>query len=159
MKNFLKSESTKNESSNRGKIPVIKIVILFAVMAVIFIHSAMPGLVTSSESNVIVNPIVDLTHSYDTFHITVVVRKSAHFIEFLVLGLCLMAVIGKSGKPKWKHVLIAWLIGTVYAVSDEIHQYFVPGRSAMVRDVCIDAAGVAVGVLILFIIMWKRSRT
>jgi VanZ family protein len=38
------------------------------------------------------------------------------------------------------------LIATAYAVTDEIHQGFVSGRSAQVRDVLIDTAGALVGV-------------
>jgi VanZ family protein len=45
-------------------------------------------------------------------------------------------------------IIAPWLIGTAYAVTDEIHQYVVPGRSCEVRDVVIDSCGVLVGALI-----------
>jgi VanZ family protein len=38
--------------------------------------------------------------------------------------------------------------GVLYAVSDEIHQLFVPGRAGQIRDVLIDACGVFVGIII-----------
>ena len=41
----------------------------------------------------------------------------------------------------------AFAIGALYAVSDEIHQIFVPGRSCELRDILIDSAGVLVGIL------------
>lgn len=44
--------------------------------------------------------------------------------------------------------LIPLLIGFLYAVSDEIHQYFVPGRAMQARDVLIDTAGVLLGIWI-----------
>ena len=42
----------------------------------------------------------------------------------------------------------AWVVGTLYAASDEIHQLFVPGRSGQLRDVLLDSAGVAAGILL-----------
>ena len=44
---------------------------------------------------------------------------------------------------------LPWLTGTLYAVTDEIHQYFVPGRSCEFRDICIDSAGVLCGIFCL----------
>ena len=46
------------------------------------------------------------------------------------------------------------MIGVLYAVTDEVHQYFVPGRSCELRDALIDACGVAAGVAIV----WWRGR-
>ena len=49
--------------------------------------------------------------------------------------------------------LFAWLLAILYAVSDEYHQYFVPGRQASVWDVLIyDNLGAAIGMLIATII-------
>ena len=42
---------------------------------------------------------------------------------------------------------VAWLIGTAYAMTDEFHQAFVPGRSCEFRDMVIDSCGVLTGVL------------
>ena len=53
--------------------------------------------------------------------------------------------------------LPAWMIGTLYAVTDEVHQYFVPGRSCEIRDMVIDGCGVAVGVLIMAIIKHRKK--
>ena len=52
--------------------------------------------------------------------------------------------------------LLAWAVGAAYAVADEFHQLFVAGRSCEVRDMCIDAAGVLCGVLV--IVLWKRKK-
>ena len=48
-----------------------------------------------------------------------------------------------------KPALPAFIIGFFYAVSDEIHQYFVPGRAMQARDVLIDTAGVFLGICIV----------
>ena len=69
-----------------------------------------------------------------------VLRKLAHAAEFAVLGLLLVRALRRP--------LLAFWLGTVYAVTDELHQSFVPGRVGSPLDVAIDAAGVAVGVAV-----------
>lgn len=66
------------------------------------------------------------------------VRKLGHMAEYAVLGLLLTRALGRP--------LPAFLLGVAYAVSDEVHQHFVPGRHGTPIDVAIDAVGVAVGV-------------
>ncbi len=56
-------------------------------------------------------------------------------------GRCCCAPLGKE--------LPAAAIGIAYAVTDEVHQAFVPGRQGAVRDVLIDAVGVLIGVYVL----------
>jgi VanZ like family len=69
-----------------------------------------------------------------------VLRKVAHAGEYAVLGLLLLRALARP----WA----AFLLGAAYAVTDEIHQTFVPGRAGSPVDVAIDAAGVAAGVLV-----------
>jgi VanZ family protein len=74
-----------------------------------------------------------------------VLRKIAHAAEFAVLGALLVRATGRAGS--------AFAIGALYAISDEVHQSFVPGRLGSPLDVAVDAAGVAVGVLV-----WQSVR-
>ena len=48
---------------------------------------------------------------------------------------------------------LAFALGTLYAVTDELHQMFVPGRMGRPLDVAIDALGVACGILV-----WQSTR-
>ena len=57
-----------------------------------------------------------------------------------------------------KPALPAFIIGFFYAVSDEIHQYFVPGRAMQARDVLIDTAGVFFGICIVHGLNRIRNR-
>ncbi len=81
------------------------------------------------------------------------VRKTAHAVIFMALGgsllVCLESWLGER-KLLW---LWSFIGGTVYAASDEWHQSMVPGRSGSIEDVLIDAAGVAVGVLVMLLII------
>lgn len=69
------------------------------------------------------------------------VRVVAHFSEyFLLAGLWIWALspsLGARGLP------LAAAICLLYAISDEYHQSFVPGRDSDPLDVLTDAAGIA----------------
>jgi VanZ family protein len=67
-----------------------------------------------------------------------VLRKIAHAVEFAILGALLARATSSAG--------LALGLGTLYAVSDEVHQAFVPGRVGSPFDVAIDTIGVAIGV-------------
>ena len=66
-------------------------------------------------------------------------RKLAHAAEYAVLAVLLLRALGS--------VAAAWLAAVAYAVTDEVHQRFVSGRVGAPRDVLIDAAGAAAGLL------------
>ncbi len=68
-----------------------------------------------------------------------VLRKLAHLTEYAILGALLARATGGAA--------LAIALGTLYAVTDEIHQTFVAGRAGRPLDVAIDAVGVAVGVV------------
>ena len=91
------------------------------------------------------------------------VRKGAHLTEYTILGVLLTLTAASyrafetlPGMISCKG-LIPLLIGFLYAVSDEIHQYFVPGRAMQARDVLIDTVGVLLGICICrrIIRLWK----
>ena len=71
--------------------------------------------------------------------------KLAQFVEYGVLGLLLSGAFRQTHVPRaawW-----AWVVVVIYAIGDEIHQAYVPGRSPLVSDIAIDAAGGLLGVL------------
>ena len=70
-----------------------------------------------------------------------VLRKIAHVLEYCVLGLLLARAL--DGR-----VAAAFALAVAYAASDELHQHFVTGRHGTLRDVAIDALGIAAGVAI-----------
>ena len=77
-----------------------------------------------------------------------IARKSAHFIGYMILGILASGLILYYGNINKKY-LLAFLICVIYAISDEIHQLFVPGRAGQVRDVLIDSAGSLLGIIIV----------
>jgi VanZ family protein len=73
-------------------------------------------------------------------------RKAAHLAEYAILG-ALLARALQTAVLSW--TWIAWVAGTAYAASDELHQMFVPGRQGSLLDLAIDSVGVALGVLVV----------
>ena len=51
-----------------------------------------------------------------------------------------------------KNLILSTIVGGGYAITDEIHQYFVPGRSCQLLDMIIDTTGVVTGIIICFTI-------
>ena len=131
-------------------------------MLLIFIHSAMPGDMSGAESDFIVRLIRRFVDA-DPALLSVIVRKAAHFAEFALLGGCLAVNVndykrGPAGAATFSGFFMSLIIGTLYAVTDELHQSYVPDRVCAVKDVCIDAAGVAVGALLMICILRSRQR-
>jgi VanZ family protein len=81
-----------------------------------------------------------------------VIRKSAHFTEYAILGFwCSLAIYRQSPKAYLtKGVILATLICGLYAISDEGHQVFVPNRTPAVKDVLIDSIGAAFAIYVLY---------
>lgn len=77
-----------------------------------------------------------------------IVRKLAHFSIYTLVGILLMALMSTYNIKERNRVITSLIIGIAYASSDEIHQIFTPGRSAMVTDVLIDTIGICLGICI-----------
>lgn len=86
------------------------------------------------------------------------IRKLAHFTEYMTVGFLSYGIVLMWYKRKWKGrgivVLQVFLSGAV----DELHQYFVPGRWASVKDVLIDTAGGVTGIILLLGIERKLKK-
>jgi VanZ family protein len=78
-----------------------------------------------------------------------ILRKGAHLTEYAVLGILLFRAVGRE--------VPAFLLGVAYAITDEVHQHFVHGRHASPFDVAFDAAGVALGLLVLLSVQSQRA--
>ena len=69
-----------------------------------------------------------------------------HFYAFLFFSAFVLISLVK-GKNK-KFIPLAIALSVIYAISDEFHQFFVPGRACALSDVLIDSAGILCSVLI-----------
>ena len=82
------------------------------------------------------------------------IRKLAHMTEFGILAM-LMFIVLKDYVQKHqtkKQYCLTWIGAVCYAATDEIHQLFVPGRSGNVIDVCVDAAGITIALILIYLV-------
>ncbi|QNO13296.1 VanZ family protein [Alkalicella caledoniensis] len=123
-------------------------------MGLIFYMSAQPATQSQEMSKGVVEVVVQtvervapsLAEQLDIRYLHHIVRKNAHFIIYLILGVLVINALNVSVVEGWKGIVFALSICILYAISDEVHQLFVPGRSGEVRDVIIDSAGSSVGI-------------
>lgn len=138
-------------------------------MSVIFILSHQPASVSSGLSSGITEFLLgfaaDLFPGSDArveeFH--TLVRKNAHFIAYLILGVLWVNALGSWGGLRGRALFISFAIAVLYAASDEFHQLFIEGRSGELRDVLIDSSGAATGIAICsavnLLVQKRRGKT
>lgn len=85
-----------------------------------------------------------------------IVRKLAHFTLYGILGLLsFLTFVTYNKLSLLRRTRNSLLVCFVYAVSDEIHQYFIPGRSCEIRDVLIDFSGSVLVIILAYFITRK----
>lgn len=146
----------------------LSLAVVLAIMVMIFCFSAQTGEESGAMSGRITTWLVKLfVPDFETLPadqqqnlcsaVGVVIRKGAHFSEYALLGFFLMLHIRQIQKRAKVRLpwLWSWVVGTLYAVSDEIHQGFVGGRHPAVMDVMIDSSGVIAGTLLLLLVLGR----
>ena len=126
-------------------------------MGLIFFFSHQPATESSELSSGITEVIVDMVHviapdndqMFNQDIINFSIRKAAHFGVYLVLGILVSNGLICNSIPRPKAIILALIVCVLYAISDEFHQLFVPGRSGQVSDVLLDSTGGLVGVLLM----------
>ncbi len=95
----------------------------------------------------------------------VVDDRVGHFLEYFVLSWLLMltgvpsvplASAARTPIRSPSTLLALWLFGALFAVSDEFHQSFVPGREVSLRDLLFDFLGLTMG-LVLLLFLLRRT--
>ena len=133
--------------------------ILFSALSLIwgffiFSQSMKTGAVSEQMSMGIVSWIAQFFH-IDAELLHILVRKSAHFGEYLLLGVLLSLTMREAGLLPRRFDLTVLFIGTIWAVLDEFLQTFIPDRSGQVSDVLLDAF---CGFLLVHLILYLRRR-
>lgn len=84
------------------------------------------------------------------------IRKGAHFFSYALLAALLVYAL--NTKRRLRRLIYAILISFLYACSDELHQMFTPGRTALIQDVLLDTIGAACGAgFMIMLISWRWS--
>ena len=74
-----------------------------------------------------------------------IIRKLAHLTEYAIGGVLVYSLILTYKLKSKFQFLFSWILVTVYAITDEVHQLFIPGRSGRIIDVYIDTLGALIG--------------
>lgn len=87
----------------------------------------------------------------------------AHFVVYAILGGLLVVPLGRS-RASGESVALAVLFASIYGVTDEIHQAFVPMRTPDVADWGVDTLGAFAGALAMMwlvslLLRWRNERT
>ena len=155
---------------------VIFVILVIGAMLFIFFNSQEDAAQSSSKSSFLANLMVRifLPKEPDAAMLSQFesnLREAAHFFEFFILGALtasLVVILTHFNKKGWPFLLIGYAGCVAYAVTDEWHQNFVPGRVADWKDVLIDsmgslagtllAAGILLTVVLRIVYGWKRKR-
>ncbi len=140
-------------------------------MAVIFMFSCDNSDESSDKSGMITRAVISIAApDYDEMspaeqqatmdQVEHIIRKLAHFTVYTALGFFSSLTVGRR-KLLSKGTAVNMIFCFLYACSDELHQYFVPGRSCQFTDVLIDTSGALTGTLVtilLFTIISSRKK-
>lgn len=141
------------------QIKSFKIILIIIWMITIFIFSGQKGTDSGNTSRrftvAIIQFITGKSLSLDdpfVEGIQLFIRKMAHFTIYAIGGFLIMNYSYTTNRNSKQKILCSIGFGGSYAITDEIHQFFVAGRSARILDVGIDTLGVITGVVIYLIL-------
>ena len=125
-------------------------------MAIIFTMSSFNSIESANQSNYKVNIISSVLNINNIELLNLIIRKLAHYIEYLILGILVINMFIKNNIPK--SYLISIIFCVIYAISDEIHQFLIPGRACQIKDILIDSIGSITGIY-LYKLISKRKKS
>lgn len=140
-------------------IKIFKIILVVIWMMTVFMFSNEDGTESSNTSRKVTVTVVQ-TFSDKTEEenepiiqrVDKVIRKLAHYSIYTIGGILIINYVYTINKNNKEKVLYSIAFGAVYAITDEIHQFFVSERSARIFDVGIDTLGVITGIAIYLVI-------
>ena len=154
---------TKIRRNRRKLLIVLRIVFnlcLLGTVAFIFLNSAQNGENSGNLSLKIMELLNRITARLGlrfTFS-HLLVRKLAHFAEYMMLGFWMMLTLRVYTWRLLSHISWPLFFGLLLPTLDESFQLLVPNRSGQLFDVLIDFAGSATGICIaLFLLLISRA--
>ena len=139
----------------KTQIKFLNIILIIIWMIIIFNFSGQIGTESGNTSRKFTVQIIKILtgkslsiHEPFVDNLQSIIRKLAHFSIYTVGGFLIMNYQYGTNKKEYRKILYSIIFGGSYAITDEIHQIWVPGRSGNIFDVGIDTLGVVTGVLI-----------
>ncbi|MBP3461102.1 MAG: VanZ family protein [Bacilli bacterium] len=138
------------------KMKILKTLMVLIWMSVIFTFSNQPSKESSNLSDSLILKTVRIIEKFNHKQYSdeeilkkfvKPVRKMAHFTIYLVLGILVFLMLKEYNIKDT--IIVSLLICIIYALTDEIHQLFIVGRSGNLIDCLIDTLGSIIGILVL----------
>lgn len=148
---------------------IVSVILLIATATAIFIFSSEPAKESKKTSGGVVRVICRVFYpdfENKTFiekaeiikSVQKPVRKAAHMTIYAVLAIfAFMSAISYSRFPLYIRLSVSYGFCLLYAISDEIHQSFVPGRAGMAIDVIVDLIGITVSTTLMLFVFKKYA--
>lgn len=139
----------------------IKLALVIVWMAVIFYFSNQTASVSDEKSRFVIQLFqllgLDLNSVLGDMA-NFMVRKTAHFTEYMILFFLMFGFASEYEKCSLKKTIIVSIaVVFLYACTDELHQLFISGRAARFADVLIDSSGGCLGALISYFLAGRNA--
>ncbi len=134
---------------------IVSALLLASVLVTVFLLSNE----VSAQSNETSGFFVDLlSRILNTEISSAAIRTFAHFCEFGAVGFLTLNCI--YAFTEGKRYILSVVLSFVYAVTDEIHQLFVPGRAFQFSDLLVDLGGIFLGcgIIYLIIVLYEKRK-
>lgn len=145
-------------------------ILVFSWMALIFLYSAQNAEESTQSSFGVTRFVFDVlktvkiitASNYDSPEFVAThgaIRTAGHFTEYLIFGVFAFlfsraSIARKPSDTVWMPVVFC----SFYALTDEVHQYFVPGRAMQLTDWLVDFCGIILAVLLMYRITAKTRK-
>jgi len=143
----------------------IPFILILLMLVLIFGSSSVNGLDSYSASGIIAQVVKKLMSfigddNYTVSTIDIIIRKLAHFIEYLMLTVLLSIGFSNVMRNKWLSLLLSGFIGFTVSLLDEGFIQAASNRNSSIFDVFIDLSGIVTGmiVLVLFFVLTVRLK-
>lgn len=159
-------EESKKREQSKIKINILRIILIILLIgtcSIIFVFSSQDSEESSGISRkvteTITKPIKSIQEKSEQEKEIIldkvenVVRKLAHFSIYTVIGILIMALFSTYKINEMNRISYSLILGVFYAISDEIHQCFTPGRGPLFSDILIDSLGVLIGIIVAILLI------
>ena len=140
-------------------IKILDIILIIVWMITVFMFSNQQGDKSSNTSRKVTTAVVQAISDKSVEEneniieqLDKVVRKLAHYSIYTLGGILIINYAYTTDKNIKQKIVYSIAFGAFYAITDELHQFFVSNRSARILDVGIDTLGVMTGILIYILI-------
>ncbi|MBQ8448754.1 MAG: VanZ family protein [Clostridia bacterium] len=151
-----------------SKINVIRAILfalIIAVMAVIFALSAQNSAESSGTSGGVTELLLSLfgigkgnMSEAEFTKLEGFIRSAAHFSGFAVLAFFVCLLLSTYKFTGARKLAFSVIFTSFYAITDEVHQFFVPGRACELSDWLVDTAGALTGAAAVLLIIFIKKK-